>query len=829
MKKNDTRGPLLPLLFGTFLAGACSLATAAQNGLPDGAVERVPPLTRAAWNQGRHYNRMCPTTTVESCPDGRMWAGCVAVAAAIVMDHYQWPYRGQTTPKSLNDERNIGTDEITLRARFAQPYDWAAMRETYGHVVSARESLAVGTLLADIGAVLGMAYGTSGSSTQTEKVPGILRDNFHFTYHDYRVVNHPYDDDERALIHAQLQAGHPIVCSGPAGASGKGHSYVCDGWATHTVDNVVSNYYHFNFGWGGTSNGWYPLEAVITQATASDTPQAWPVEDMHIGILPDLAPQFRDISPLAPPELTLDWLYARCWTNAIVRQTLERQELTPIRVEKTFAADDWWVKTPGPYSPDLGWSVENGALSAKTVSSFGSVAWPGWGSVAVASATPIQISAETQIEIDYEARQLPSGVTISLYKATLDPDTDEYANYPLGSLTSYPKVTTLPGGPSATALTARTVTITGAELIKAFGTNETDAHLALVFDDSAGTCPYAGGTEVFRLTALRVNGSAQDWMTVETRPLEKEARTITLSGLAEQPHRFRLTAETADGMTAEAVLIKEVSQSLAAPTVSVTARGERSVTFTVGGATDFTYGFEKQSNALNGTPTKSGSTVTWTFAKPTTEVGTHWLTLSVTNTATGIGTTCVHITNPPVDHPLCSDFEADFKAAIARARRERKLIFLLATGDPDSTKFKNMSGMLSSNEVVTAVHNRYLYTEALTCTADGDTLARRYWRAQPTVPGDTTPATYQPLIMGYAMIIDPNRPDIPYPCDTLPASYFSAASRWNYFNSQYDLANLGYSYYVANRTQELARFLNQEKFVITASPLKGTVPKLLFR
>ena len=360
---------------------------------------------------------------------------------------------------------------------------------------------------------------------------------------------------------------------------------------------------------------------------------------------------------------------------------------------------------------------------------------------------------------------VPAGVSLGVYKAAVDDDTGEYSNYPLGSFTPYPKIVVLPGGDSTGSMTERTVTVSGADLVRAFGANETDAHLALVFDDDDGTCPYDGGKEVFRLTALRVRGTAQDWTTVETRSLANDVRTASLAGLSEGRHRFRLTAESADGTVTEAAVEKEVSSTGSAPVVSVVAQDAQSVTFAVEGAADFTYGFEKQSNALNGTPTKTGNTVCWRFANPIDAVGTHWLALSVTNAVTGVGTTCVHITNPPADHPLGADYEGGFDAAVARARREGKLVFLLATGDPDSTKFRHVAGMLSSNEVVSAVSGRYVYTEALTSTAGGDALAQRYWRAQPTIPGDATPASYLPLIMGYAMVVDPNRPEVPYPCD----------------------------------------------------------------
>lgn len=807
------------------LAAVASLAAVpalASGELPVDAEVVVAPLLKAEWNQGRHYNLMCPAApATASCPDNRMYAGCVAVAAAMILDYYRWPLQGTGTSQ-VYEQDLTGDDAVGLRARFDWPYDWEAINPSYGHVVGARSSLAVGQLLADIGAVLGMNYGVSGSSSETEKIPEILERHFFFSAAGLRNVEYPYDESELAAAREQLVAGHPIACSGPAGASGTGHSYVCDGWARTAAGGDL---FHFNFGWGGGSNGWYPLESVFTRAKPGEKDQSWPVSAMHLGVFPSKAAQFANLPPSIGSSVTLDWAYASCWEQGIVSQTLERQVRVPVEVNRMLSGNDWWIQKNGGF----GWDLEEGMPVGRIGSYQGyygqSAYWPGWGSATIGTETPVQVSSGTSLTLRYLARKFPSGIRLCLCKAV--PDTQMgygYTVYPPGVWNPI-VVCELPGGTSS-SLMERTVAIDGATLVKAFGAFEPEAHFALLFEDDGATTSYSAETEVFRLESFAVTGSTLDWQTVETRTLDAASRQAGFANLPTGSCRFRLSANHGDGGSPAATLERIVVAGTL-PSARVASVRGRSVTFEVSGISDFSCSFEKQSNALAGTFARSGSNVIYSFKNEVAALGTHWLTLYVRNAAGEVVAKATHITNPPTDHPLLADFEPDYSTAVERARREKKLVFIIVSGEPDGRKFKNIAGMLSSNEVLQAVSDKFVVTEAITTTSAGSALGQRFWRAQPNSPTQTTGAKYQPEINAYAIVIDPNRPDRPYPCDTLPASYFNDSSRWNYFNSQLDLTNLGYDFYAAQQTKDIARFLGQTGFAVTDAPaldVEGETP-----
>lgn len=56
-----------------------------------------------------------------------------------------------------------------------------------------------------------------------------------------------------------------MIMRGEASASNAGHAWVCDGWKRHTYNNVTYyDYLNMNWGWDGSSNGFYLVENPIS-------------------------------------------------------------------------------------------------------------------------------------------------------------------------------------------------------------------------------------------------------------------------------------------------------------------------------------------------------------------------------------------------------------------------------------------------------------------------------------------------------------------------------------------------------------------------------------
>lgn len=208
----------------------------------------VYPLVSARWNQDSPYNDQCPQW---SSSYGNCASGCVATAMAQVMYYHKWPETGNG---SHSYSCTINGSAKTLSMNFANvSFDWDNMTDTYNSRSTDAQRRAVATLMSACGISLDMQYGQS-SGTQSGRVVDALIQYFdydrsirHYTRENYNI------DQWEDLIYTDLAAGRPVVYHGQS--SGGGHCFVCDGYSQ-------DNYFHFNWGWGGMSDGYFLLTAL---------------------------------------------------------------------------------------------------------------------------------------------------------------------------------------------------------------------------------------------------------------------------------------------------------------------------------------------------------------------------------------------------------------------------------------------------------------------------------------------------------------------------------------------------------------------------------------
>lgn len=187
----------------------------------------VGPLLTTTWNQWGPYNSLCPA----GCP-----TGCVPTAVAQIMNYWKWPK--QTIGELPNGEDFSG-----------HAYDWDNMLDDYSSGYNAAQANAVAQLMADLGQALGTIYGPEGSGTATNFSP--LHTNYGYEA-DLRVCY----ENLPAEMKAELDQNRPVLySSSPNTGQGGGHEMVCDGYTTN-------DYFHFNYGWGGSYDGFYKQAAI---------------------------------------------------------------------------------------------------------------------------------------------------------------------------------------------------------------------------------------------------------------------------------------------------------------------------------------------------------------------------------------------------------------------------------------------------------------------------------------------------------------------------------------------------------------------------------------
>lgn len=215
----------------------------------------IAPLVKTHWNQDAPYNNQCPYYKNEgssysyNTTGGEGYqhcaTGCVATAMAQVMYHNQWPTDATTAIPAYTWE------EISLELP-ATTFDWANMLLSYGGGASDEQKTAVATLMQYCGYSLQMSYGES-SSAYTSSIADALQSYFDYAETTAYVQRCEYTyANWIELIYNELKQGRAVVYRGTS--AGGGHSFVCDGYQGE-------DFFHFNWGWGGTSDDYFKLSA----------------------------------------------------------------------------------------------------------------------------------------------------------------------------------------------------------------------------------------------------------------------------------------------------------------------------------------------------------------------------------------------------------------------------------------------------------------------------------------------------------------------------------------------------------------------------------------
>ena len=204
--------------------------------------ESVEPLIKTQWNQGAPYNNECPEIDGE-----KALTGCVATAAAQIMNYHQWPASATGTGSYILEDDTVPVD----MTKFA--FNWDDMAITYNGSESVDEQNAVAQLMAACGAAAKMNYGLIESGANTANIATSLIRNFDYDPNLSYVLRSIYTTDEWvSMIKTELAAGRPVIYDG-AKMEGAGHAFVCDGYN-------ADNYFHFNWGWSGYSDDYYLLD-----------------------------------------------------------------------------------------------------------------------------------------------------------------------------------------------------------------------------------------------------------------------------------------------------------------------------------------------------------------------------------------------------------------------------------------------------------------------------------------------------------------------------------------------------------------------------------------
>ena len=253
----------------------------------------IDPMITANWNQGGEWNDLCPNNSV---------VGCVAVAMGQVMYYWGYPDVGYGYSQYFDHDHGI------ISVNFSDyNYNFFDMEDDY-----ATESSQL--LLYHAGVAVQMDYSpwSSGASVCWEgpSAQAALDDNF--LYNDditcETKINYS-EEDWNSKIKDQLDRGWPVVYRGYS--EDAGHAW--------NIDGYQDNYFHCNWGWGGSANGYFYFDNlngggynfIENQAALLNIiPENInsPVALFEF-VIDDLTVEFLDLSDLINEDIITDWYW----------------------------------------------------------------------------------------------------------------------------------------------------------------------------------------------------------------------------------------------------------------------------------------------------------------------------------------------------------------------------------------------------------------------------------------------------------------------------------------------------------------------------------------
>ena len=264
-------------------------------------------LVETRWNQSDPYNYFCPHAS--GGPGGKAYAGCVATAMSQVMKYWNHPAQGSGSHSYFYEGE-------TLTANFGETtYDWDNMPLTITNSSPQEQIDAVAYFMYHCGVAVDMMYSGSGSGAYSEDVPDAVLKYFGYSNKARLRARDSYSLEEwQALLKDTFDQGWPVYYSGSS--SSAGHAFVCDGYD----DNDL---FHFNWGWGGSSNGWFVVDEIDYNSGADAIFNYVPAEVF------DYTPKAIHDFTAAPNgddafTATLNWTNPTLTLNGIVIDTLDQ-------------------------------------------------------------------------------------------------------------------------------------------------------------------------------------------------------------------------------------------------------------------------------------------------------------------------------------------------------------------------------------------------------------------------------------------------------------------------------------------------------------------------
>ncbi|MBQ9585967.1 MAG: C10 family peptidase [Muribaculaceae bacterium] len=305
----------------------------------------APLLGSTKWAQGLPFNQACPSFTqsyeTKYCP-----AGCVAIAMAQIMYYHKSSYGCDAIAAYTSTSEDFTADRPALPAT---TFNWAIMNPWYNDARSSSASAKeVQKLVKYCGQAVQMNYGKNSSAATSQR-------NAFTCYFGYDKLSQQISRTDvnaatwENMIYTEIAQGRPVYIS--ARKLSGGHAFICDGYDG-------AGLYHINWGWRGSNNGFFALNALSdgnnggTGAASGEEGYTMNLQAI-IGLEPGKAAQAGiDYNTVA--------LYSNSQDNIAAIQaptTSYSRSGTSASFTNVQLIANYWNSSSQTYTYDLGWAL----------------------------------------------------------------------------------------------------------------------------------------------------------------------------------------------------------------------------------------------------------------------------------------------------------------------------------------------------------------------------------------------------------------------------------------------------------------------------------------
>lgn len=208
----------------------------------------IKPLLTTHWHQYSPYNIKCPyikggTTHAVS--------GCVATAAAQLV--YYWRKEAGKRTTYDTPTYNYGDAPVLESIPAGTPIQFELMQDIHTENTPSDMNEAVALFIHILGACAHSSYGNTTSAGMANVLKPF---DLNFGLSGISTYKDIYSQEEwENMIYNDLSEGLPILYKGASPTQGA-HAVVLDGY------DALHNLFHFNFGWGGTGDGYFTVDDI---------------------------------------------------------------------------------------------------------------------------------------------------------------------------------------------------------------------------------------------------------------------------------------------------------------------------------------------------------------------------------------------------------------------------------------------------------------------------------------------------------------------------------------------------------------------------------------